>query len=73
MGHELATINGRTSMMYVGEIALARPGYQARRPRHRPRDHQAAGLDFDVSWSSMKTTDGIPIPAQEGGRPDRHQ
>ena len=65
MGHELATINGRTSMMYTAETPWHGLGYRLDAPATARDTIQAAGLDFDVTLSSMTTTDGIAIPSRK--------
>ena len=73
MAHELATVNGRTSMMFVGERALARAGDQAGRPRHGPGSHLRRRARLRRQAGRPDHLRRHPRPLQEGGRPDRHQ
>jgi phage/plasmid-like protein (TIGR03299 family) len=65
MAHELATINGRTSLMYVGEVPWHGLGQRLDAPATARETISAAGLDFDVTLSGMTTTEGIRIPSRK--------
>lgn len=65
MAHELATVNGRTSMMYTGEVPWHGLGQRLDAPATARETIQAAGLDYDVKLSDMTTTDGIPVPSKK--------
>ena len=65
MAHELATVNGRTSMMFTGEQPWHGLGTRLDAPATARETIQAAGLDYDVKLSDMTTTDGIPVPSKK--------
>src|SRR4051794_17973173 len=62
MAHELASINGRTAMMYVGEVPWHGLGTRLDSPATAREAMYAASLDYDVSLAELTTTDGIPVP-----------
>jgi len=65
MAHELAMVNGRTSMMFVGELPWHGLGTKLDAPATALETIEAAGLNFDVKLSDMATTDGIAVPARK--------
>ena len=65
MPHELATTNGRTSMMYAGEIPWHGLGTQLNEPATAKEAIDAAGLNYLAELKCIETTDGIPIPQRK--------
>lgn len=62
MAHELATTNGRTAMMYAGEIPWHRLGTRLDAPATAHEAIDTAGLNYLAQLQSIETTDGTPIP-----------
>ncbi len=65
MAHELATVNGSTSMMFVGEVPWHGLGTKLDSPATARETIEAAGLNYEVTLSDMTTTGGIPIPSRK--------
>ncbi len=61
MAHNLASTNGRTSMMYIGEVPWHRLGTKLDQPATAREAIEAAGLDYRVDLKSLKTTDGNEV------------
>lgn len=62
MAHELATTNGRTAMMYAGEVPWHGLGTRLDQPATAREAIQAAGLDYSADLKEVWTNDGTPIP-----------
>lgn len=63
MPHELATLNGKASMMYVGEAPWHRLGTKLDNPATAAEAITAAGLNYEVKLAPLSTADeGNPVP-----------
>lgn len=65
MPHELATTNGRTAMMYTGDIPWHGLGTRLDEPATAREAIEAAGSNYDADLKDVETTDGIPIPQRK--------
>jgi hypothetical protein len=64
MGHELATTNHRTAMMYVGEVPCHGLGQRLESPAMASEAIAVAGLDYDVALADLITSHILsPVPA----------
>ena len=65
MAHELATTNGRTAMMYAGEVPWHKLGTRLNEPATAREAIDAAGLNYLAELKPIQTSDGIPIPQRK--------
>ena len=66
MSHELATVNGRVSMFYVGDqVPWHNLGSRLDAPATAAEAIDAAGLDFEVGLSPLSTAEGTPVPRRK--------
>lgn len=65
MAHNLATTNGKTAMMYVGENPWHRLGTKLDQPATAREAIAAAGLDYRVEIKPLKTNDGNDVPTRK--------
>lgn len=65
MAHNLATTNGKTAMMYAGEVPWHRLGTRLDEPATAAEAIEAAGLGYEVELKPLQTTDGTPVPLRK--------
>jgi len=65
MAHELAATNGRTAMMYAGEVPWHGLGTRLDEPATAREAIEAAGLDYLAELKAIKTTDELPVPSRK--------
>jgi hypothetical protein len=65
MPHELATTNGRTAMMYAGDVPWHGLGTRLHEPATAREAIEAAGLDYLAELKRIQTTDGTPVPQRK--------
>src|SRR5579863_8351360 len=65
MSHDLATTNGRTAMMYSGEVPWHKLGTRLEAPATAQEAIQAAGLDYLAELKEIETADGDRIPQRK--------
>ncbi len=65
MAHYLATTNGKTAMMYTGEVPWHRLGQRLDNPPTASEAIIAAGLNYDVELVPLATADGLDVPCRK--------
>lgn len=65
MAHDLATTDGRTAMMYTGEVPWHRLGTKLDEPATAEEAIEAAGLRYGVELRPLTTADGLPVPQRQ--------
>ena len=65
MAHNLATTNGKTAMMYLGDVPWHRLGTKLDQPATAREAIQASGLDYLVELKPLKTNDGTEVPSRK--------
>lgn len=65
MAHNLAMTNGKTAMMYVGEVPWHRLGIKLDQPATARDAIEAAGLNYLVELKSLKTSDGNEVATRK--------
>jgi hypothetical protein len=66
MAHHLATTNGKTAMMYAGEVPWHRLGTKLNEPATAREAIKASGLNYRVELKSLATTDRTAVPQRKG-------
>lgn len=65
MAHNLATTNGRTAMMYAGEVPWHGLGTRLVEPATAREAIEAAGLNYLAELKDIQTDDGTPVPQRK--------
>ena len=65
MAHNLAITNGKTAMMYTGEVPWHRLGTKLDQPATAREAINAAGLDYRVELKPLQTIDGNDVPTRK--------
>jgi phage/plasmid-like protein (TIGR03299 family) len=66
MSHNLATTQGKSAMMYTGEVPWHRLGTKLDEPATAREAITASGLDYQVELRSLVTDVGTPVPQRRG-------
>lgn len=65
MPANIATTNGKTAMMYVGEVPWHRLGTKLEQPATALEAIQASGLDYRVELKQLTTNDGNEVTSRK--------
>jgi len=65
MAHILATTNGKTAMMYTGEVPWHRLGTKLNEPATAGEAVEASGLNYRVELKCLAITEGTAVPQRK--------
>lgn len=65
MAHEIATVHGKHSMAYFGDVPWHQLGTKLDQPATASEAISAAGLDYEVNLQSLWTSAGDPVPNRQ--------
>src|SRR5262249_32939093 len=65
MAHNLATTNGKTAMMYTGEVPWHNLGTKLDQPATAREAIEAARLNYRVDLKPLNTDDGTIVPQRK--------
>lgn len=65
MAHNLSTTNGKSAMMFVGEVPWHRLGTKLEQPATAREAIEAAGLSYLVELKPLKTVDGNEVATRK--------
>lgn len=65
MAHDIATVNGRHSIAYFGDVPWHRLGTRLDQPATAGEAIVAAGLNYEVTLQSLWTSNGDPVSTRQ--------